>query len=490
MNNNIFNSKNMKRIYVFMFTLIMASLLTNCHEVEEWWKEPTDGIPPGKVTVVNTLRLSGGAKIVIGRPSDTDLLGVKALYTKSTAHANNVTQTDIETFVSAFTDTIALEGFGDTTVYEVTLIAVDKSLNESESVKTTIQPLPNIIESIKESIKVYDNFGGLYVTWENPTREDIALALSVYDSAAGLYDLAAPLEYSKNSKFGKTIKGLEMSVAKQYRLEILDRWKNYSSPFDVIGNPLVENTIPSKDEYGEYIWSRYQSADDGSENWKYRGEVGNYTPLWEGMDNSWENTLGWDCGLDAGNFNPGSNAGRMDMEYPMYYIMDMGRTASYSTYIFHQRKRDPLGSADFPVEFEIWGTLIPPKEPSEIGDGSLVANLQYWTPWVKVSGGSNGTPALIIEGQDTWKTDPDAGWTRLDSCSYVLPSGVRKGLVGEWPVNPLSAEDQDYINAGIVFEMDETVPVRYLRFVIHETSKDDRKITILEQEFRGAYTDY
>jgi hypothetical protein len=473
----------MKKLY--LFALIIASTFVACHEVEEWWAEPTDNVPPGKVSVIDTIRMSGGVKIIVNTTDllreYPDLLGVKALYTMNKTHEN------LEAFISAFTDTIVLQGFGDTDVHEVTLIAMDKSLNESEGVTTNIQALPNIIESIRETLEVFDGFGGLYVMWENPTNQDIALAVSVYDDAAGMYDLAAPLVFNANAKVAQTVKGLEMGVEKKYRLEILDRWKNYSSPLDVVRNPLREDTIKSKDEFGNYVWSRYQF--DGSENWKYRGEMANYIGFNESMDGSWDNTLGWDCGCDAGNFNPGSDATRSLTEYPIYYIVDMGRSASYSTYIFYQRKRDPLGSADFPVEFEIWGTNIPPKEPSQIGDGSMVANLRYWTPWTKVPGG-NSTSDLIINGQDTWKTDPEGGWVRLDSCSYRLPSGIRKGM--GWPNPTLSAEDQDYINAGIIYEFPielARVTARYLRFVIYETSKDDRKITILEHEFRGAYAD-
>jgi hypothetical protein len=473
----------MKKIFVFV--MIIASMFAACHEVEEWWSEPTDSVAPGKVTVIDTICISGGVKIIVNtnalRNEHPDLLGIKASYTMNKTHEN------LEAFVSAFTDTIVLEGFGDTDVHEVTIVAVDKSLNESESVTTNIRALPNIIESIKETLQAFDGFGGIYVTWENPTNQDIALSLSVYDEAAGMYDLAAPLLFNSNAKVAQTVKGLEMNVEKRYRLEILDRWKNYSTPLDVIRNPLREDTINPKNELGGYVWSRYQF--DGSENWKYRGEMNSYMSFSEAMDGSWTNTIGFDCGCDAGNFNPGSNVARALNEYPIYYIMDMGRSASYSTYIFHQRKRDPLGSADFPVEFEIWGTDIKPKEPSEIGDGSMAANLQYWTPWTKVSGGSN-VPDLIVNGMDTWKTDPAAGWVRLDSCSYRLPSGIRKGM--GWPNATLSAEDQDFINAGIVYEFpieNARVTARYLRFVIYETSKDDKRMSILEHEFRGAYAD-
>jgi hypothetical protein len=463
----------------------MASLFTACHEVEEWWAEPTDSIPPGKVTVVNRLRIAGGAKIIIERPADSDLLGVKALYSMNETHK------DLEAFISAFTDTLVLEGFGDTAVREVILIAVDKSLNESEAVTTEIQPLPNIIEAIKESIVVYDGFGGLYISWANPTNEDIALALSVYDESSGIYDLAAPLVFNSNAKFAQTIKGLEMEVSKQYRLEIIDHWQNYSSPLDIVGTPLKEVDILPTDELGEYVWRRYQDRDDedgngpdaSSDNWKYRGEVGNYTGFRESIDNSWDNSMGWDFGCDPGNFYEGSNASRGGkVTHPFSYIIDLGRNVSLSTYIYHQRKRTPMGSADFPVEFEIWGTAEKPKEPSEIGDGSILANLQYWTPWDIVPGGS-ALPDLIVNGQDTWKTE--GGWIRLDSCSYRLPSGIRKGT--GWPNAELSAEDIEFIEAGVVYEIDVTIPVRYIRFVIFETSKDAGKATILEQQFKGAY---
>jgi hypothetical protein len=473
----------MKKFYVFIFVLI-AYAFAACHEVEQWWAEPTDSIPPGKVRVVDTIGIPSGVKIIIERPSDPDLLGVKALYTMNNTHEN------LEAFISAFTDTIVLQGFGDTDEHEVTLIAVDKSLNESESVTTTIRPLPNIIESIRETLQVFDGFGGLYVMWDNPTNQDIALAISVWDEGAGLYDLAAPLVFNANAKVAQTVKGLEMGVEKKYRLEILDRWKNYSSPLDAVRNPLREDTIRSRDDAGKDIWKRYQDQAAGSENWKYRGEMANYIGFNESINGKWDDQQGFDCGSDPGHFNPGSNASRAISEFPIYYIVDMGRIASYSTYIFHQRKRNPLGSADFPVEFEIWGTNIPPKEPSEIGDGSMLANLRYWTPWTMVSGGSNGTPDLIINGQDTWKTDPSAGWVRLDSCSYMLPSGIRKGT--GWPNPELSAEDQEYINAGIKYEIPiemARVTARYLRFVIYETSKDDRHITILEHEFMGSYAD-
>jgi hypothetical protein len=471
----------MKKLYIL---LIMASLFTACHEVDEWWKEATDNIPPGKVKVIETIGIAGGAKIIVERPADPDLLGVKALYTMNKTHEN------LEAFISAFTDTIVLEGFGDTDVHEVTIIAVDKSLNESEPVTTNIQALPNIIESIRATLEVADGFGGLYVTWENPTNQDIALAVSVFDETANLYDLAAPLVFRAEAKVAETVKGLEMGVERRYRLEILDRWKNYSSPLDVVRSPLREDTISPKDELGRYVIQRYQSQEQSSNNWKYRGEVGNYIGFNESVDGSWDNSMGWDFGSDPNVFNEGSNASRSAMPYPMYYILDMGRTASYSTYIYHQRRRDPLGSADFPVEFEIWGTNIPPKEPSTIGDGSMLANLRYWTPWNVVPGGSGGTPDMVINGLDTWKTDPAGGWVRLDSCSYRLPSGIRKGA--GWPNATLSSEDQDYINAGVMYEFPiemARITARYLRFVIYETSKDDRKATILEQEFRGSYAD-
>ena len=70
------------------------------------------------------------------------------------------------------------------------LYTIDKSRNESAPVQVTIKPLTAPVNLIMESLKVNSTFGGIYMTWENPMRQ--AIAISIYRKNAegemALYD--------------------------------------------------------------------------------------------------------------------------------------------------------------------------------------------------------------------------------------------------------------------------------------------------------------
>jgi hypothetical protein len=334
----------------------------------------------------------------------------------------------------------------------------------------------------------FDAINGIGVEWSNPTKADIAISVSLYNDNMGEWQLAVPLYYSNRESVINVFRGMEMEVTKTYRFEFLDRWKNYSTYRDFDLTPALEVPIHSRDTLTNApIWSRY--AHDSTYNDKrwylYRGEVVDYLPFNECMDLSWSNTMGWDAGAEPAQYITGVTSSRGTAAYPLYFTMDMGVPAFFSSMVYHFRPRSPTGSSDFPVDFEIWGSMDPPKHPSEIGDGSEMANIEYWTSWNTAYGFNNEEGFIIINGKDTWKND---GWYKLGTFWYELPSGVHKGT--GWPTSELSAEDQEVINAGYVYTFDPAaaaIPVRYLRWVVNEDSKDARKFTILELEFNGLY---
>jgi hypothetical protein len=295
------------------------------------------------------------------------------------------------------------------------------------------------------------------------------------------------LEAGKSYTFTITVNKASLILI-QSTIADWDDAGNTNGIAEIIGS---QPPIYSRDPVtNEPIWSRYQYDEhyNGYNKWTYRGEVQNYLPFDECMDLLLTNIMGWDAGSEPQQYLPnmGVTTERLSAPYPLYFTMDMGRAATYSELVYHFRQRSPTGSSDFPVEFEIWGSMNPPKEPSEIGDGSRLANLQYWTSWEKFAG-ANADGDVYINGQDTWKND---GWYLLGTFSYILPSGIRKAT--GWPTSELSAEDQAIIDAGYHYKFPveaEYLPARYLRWVINEDSKDARKITILELEFNGVYAD-
>jgi hypothetical protein len=443
--------------------VLLAILSGSCTEVKDW-QDPKDSVPPGTVSNVTVENLNGGARITYSLPDDDDLLGVKAVY--SFGAPDKETR---EAFSSAFRDTIELEGYADTIEHAVSLFTIDKSRNESSPVQVKIQPLIPPVEVIKRSLKANATFGGLYVTWDNPFKAEVAISLYTNDSIG---DRALRETYYTQAAEGKyAFRGFE-SMEQDFHIEIRDRWNNYSTPFDTTAKPLFEEQIMGRSNQAGNIWQRYGWADQtclyrGDVYYQRSGAANAFEVIFDGIEfnaNNWWHT---DYPNRLIQFIPDWP----DREYfvlPVYFTIDMGRMASYSRFRFWMRNRSPLFSAPIFDIFEVWGTNHP-KPVGEIGDGSREANLKYWTEWPETG------------GTDEWKND----WVQLSNCILTLPSG-------ETDPNKLTGEDQEFIRAGFEFEIDpqySDTPLRYIRFVLRRNTDLGAQIQLSELKFWGAYAD-
>ena len=176
--------------------------------------------------------------------------------------------------------------------------------------------------------------------------------------------------------------------------------------------------------------------------------------------------------------------------YPQYFTIDMGRQASYTKLKVWERDRanGTLYTASAWYEYEVWGANSV-KPVTDVGDGSLMDNLKYWTAWTELPDGG---------GTDAWKE----GWELVAECKVEFPSGRNPAT----PVNTgdastlLSDEDNVLFKAGFEFKVKEEMqskPFRYLRFVMKKQSIPINPAppaigTILqwhELEFYGRYAD-
>jgi hypothetical protein len=466
---------NMKKYYsvITRRCLVLAGLMVvlfcSCDKVKDW-HDATDSVPPGPVKNIQVENLNGGAKITYTLPDDKDLMGVKAVYILSN---DNIKR---EVYASAHTDTITLEGYGDTGEHTVELFAVDNSGNLSPGTETVIKPLTPPIEVIRQTLKIQEVFGGVYVFWENELEKDIAISLYIADST-GYYNLFDTY-FSNRKEDGMPFRTIPSTLQK-FKVEIRDRWNNYAQDLEAELTPLFEQQLLGYIE-GQNIFNRYGEIDN---TWSYRGDMGayagNFNLLWD--------TKGWGGSylqaLSLRRFYY-ANEPASSMEsvpYPMYVTIDMGRKVSLSRIEVFIRNRSPVGSAPIMSVFELWGTNNP-KPVNEIGSGSKEDNLQYWTSWEEV----NGT--------DAWMND----WEKIGTGNYVLPSGITKTY--GWPTSTLSTEDQEFITKGINFDMDfETAnkSFRYIRFYITETSSGEttdvssaaQQLQLSEISFFGTYGD-
>jgi hypothetical protein len=448
----------MKKIII----LLLPVLLWQCTDVKDW-HDPEDSVAPGSVSNVRVENINGGAKLKYTLPADNDLLGVKAIFSFKDGEAREV-------FSSSYNDSILVEGAPDMNEYTVNLYVLDRSHNESAPVQVSIKPLTPPVEVVRQSLRMNPTFGGVYINWENVSESDIAISLYKKDSIGDfvLYDTY----YSKTSSGAFSFRGLK-NTEQDFRFEIRDKWRNYSTPLDTALTPLFEEEIFGRDQYtGFDIWQRYGWPETSA----YRGDItaqesGNrlFNVVHDGI--LWSNAAYWHTGENPqSQFIPNTpNPGLLLL--PIYFTIDMGRKASYSRMKYYMRGRNPVFSSSAPKIFELWATNEP-KPINTIGDGSKEDNLKYWTQWPEVG------------GTDEWKND----WVKIADFRVKLPSGIEADVEN---ISLLTNEDLAYVQDGFEFEFDpgySDQPFRYIRFVIKENTDGDQ-IQCSEIRFWGAYAD-
>jgi len=477
----------MKRVNYFL-TGIALTFAVSCVAPEEWHAK-YDNVVPGPVTIVDVQNVTGGAIIYYTLPADMekkDLLGAKVVY--SLKPEGEV----LEKFSSAESNSIELEGYGDTNERKVTVYAVHKNGKISTGVEAIVKPDTPAIITIRETLQAKPTFGGIQLTWNNPLSKPMTLILFVEDPVTR--EMVEFDMYSSDAVEGKTVfRHFEVQEHK-FRVEMYDRWKNPATPFETILTPLEEVEILGI-ENGVQTWQIFDagrvSGGSGPWRWAYRCDIHN------NPDNSDTRNRGFNMVLDTRVDNnaywcPGAltpaefyvpGLGDKSFPFPLYVTFDMGRKAVYSRMKLVARQRgltdNPPAyySAALPIVFHIWGTNDP-KKVEDVEDphgiypkGSRQANQAYWSSWD------------LVDGTDAWKDD---GWVQLATCHLLLSSGQ-----GEYYGNmPLTSNDiEKYLSLGYDFDFNMEViePFRYLRWEILATNTGQKEIHLCRLRYWGNY---
>ena len=456
---NIKTEKMKKSILILVFAI---SLFSQCTK-EQSWGEALDNIPPGMVSNPQVENIPGGAVITYTLPDDTDLLGVKAVYSYDAESEDK-----FEVFSSAFRDTIEVVGFPNTDPRTINLICLDKSKNESKPLAVQIQPLTPPVDLIRQSLNVEATFGGLYVTWDNISGTEVGISLFAEDSLGNfVHDYTY---YTKETDGKYSFRGFD-SNPRKFQIQIRDRWDNYSEKLDTIISPLFEEKIMGQDEQGMPVWIRY-GYDNGEAKW--RGDhPENHTNKTQTFSSVFDGSTGeknyWHFGRPGnvlGHFTDKSQ----DMDtaaVPIYFTIDLGNPCNLSRHKIWHRSYAVM-SANAPSSYEIWATNQKPKGPEDFDN--LMESLSYWTAWPEV----NGT--------DQWKED----WVKIAECNGVPPSGATN-------ITEVTEADRAWADAnGFEYEINPEVtskPFRYVRFVCQKNWSGGVILHIGEIEFWGSYVD-
>lgn len=359
---------------------LIAILLVGCNE-DELKPMSHNATPPGQVTNIQVENLPGKAKLTYTLPNDPDLLYVKAVY-----QLNSGVMREIK--ASYYTNTMTLDGFGDTNVHEVQVYAVNRSEVASEPVSIKVQPEENPIWGVRRSLVISDDFSGVNIKAENPTRETVAIEI-MYKDSLGTWQTLESFE-SSLPKIETARRGLD-TLEYEFRFTVRDRFLNYTDTLYATVHPLFEQML-DKSQFKAY---------------NLPGDARPEQPGWLEMDRMWNNIYTYT------NHERWLIATPSDVHSPQISTFDIGTPAKLSRLTLfnwgYENSTSGAGDRLFYTgehmrRFEIWGTMTP--DP----DGSLDS-------WTLLATFENEKPSQLPYGQQS-QEDFD---TAISGFDFVFP---------------------------------------------------------------------
>ncbi|MCS4227104.1 DUF5000 domain-containing lipoprotein [Sphingobacterium sp. BIGb0165] len=341
----------MKRlIYMLYAGLLFVGTIGSCRKTEVGTMDKSDKQAPGPVSNAQVENLNGAAKITYSLPQDDDLLYIRAEYTTKQGVVRN-------TKVSRYLDSVVLQGFADTDVYEARLYAVDKSENVSVPLLVKVQPKTPPFELVKQKLVASAAFGGLDIGYQNVTESDVAIVILANDKLGNFAPLKTLNTKLKTGTFGA--RNLA-AVETRFGLMVRDRWGNLSDTTYVTLKPFFEAQLDRTKMKGLNI--------NGTDAKNYPGNEVEY--LFDG---------------DVSNKTAYHTIDPVSM--PQWFTFDMGQTAKLSRLVWFMRQGWYFHLHN-PRKVEIWGS----NNPSP--DGSF-------TNWILLAEHEQIKPSGLPPGQNS-----------------------------------------------------------------------------------------
>lgn len=311
---------------------------------------------PAQLSSVQIASAPGGAIITYKVPADPQFSYAKAVYEIQPGVFR-------EAKASYYTDTLALVGFGDTLSHEVKLYSVGK--NEKESVPLSVTVVPGLppVRSVFGSLTLVPTFGGVQVTFDNPTQANLAISVIVDTTGLGTWSVANTF-YTGALEGSFSARGFD-STQKRFGVFVRDRWNNKSDTLQKLLSPIFEEAIP-KDTWKKLVLKNDETSTAGS--------TYNLENLW----NDCFATLGGGCSYASGNASL----------LPQWFTIDLGKKVVISRIVEHQAPTSHLYVGSAVKTFELWGS----NDPNP--DGS-------WASWDSLGTFHSFKPSGLPLGQTT-----------------------------------------------------------------------------------------
>jgi hypothetical protein len=189
--------------------------------------------PPGVITNVTVDNQPGQVEITYQLPDDPDLQYVKAVYKLNSGETREIK-------ASFYTNSMLLDGFGDTDVHNVEVFAVNKSGVVSEPVVVPVKPLENPIWDVRRSLAVKDDFSGFNIRAQNPVGHGIVIEIMIKNDL-GKWENMTGIE-TKLLTINQSKRGLD-TIPREVAITVRDRFLNYTDTLHTIVKPLYETAL-------------------------------------------------------------------------------------------------------------------------------------------------------------------------------------------------------------------------------------------------------
>lgn len=335
----------MVRAYTLCALLILfATGLTSCQK-EDNYRTPTtnDQTKPGVVTNVKIRNFKGGAVLTYVLPPDKNLLYVMADYKINGKMSRQAKS-------SFFLDTIVVDGFQFSKEYSVTLRAVTRSNIQSDPITVTVHPDTPYYQSIRKSLKLAADFGGINIQALNNDKKNIGINLLNIDPVDKKF-VINDQRYTNNDDIGYTVRGFATTPTK-FGVYITDQFGNASDTAVVTLTPLYEEMLNKK------LFNTYPMLSDG-----FIGYGGILAYLWDGQtkegpgSSPWQTSVGDTYRRAQGTFG-------------------IGRSYKLSHFVMYCRG---YGYAS-PKVFTIWGSNKDnPQDAETVAGSTLGQTIGDWT---------------------------------------------------------------------------------------------------------------
>lgn len=228
--------------YILAFAVLLLAGFSCKKEIGAHEPVTKSDAVPGLVKDILVTNGKGKATLSYTVPNDPNLLYVKAVYTIKTGEA--------EVKASYYSNSLVLEGFGDTLAHDVKVYSVSRSEVASAPTVVKVKPLESPIWDVFRSIKVENAFGGYNLSATNAAKANVAVLVLTKNVFREFEVDNNKSIFTNTETIDSKIRGLD-TLSYTYGFAVRDRWGNTTDTVYRQVQPFYETLFP-KSKFKEF----------------------------------------------------------------------------------------------------------------------------------------------------------------------------------------------------------------------------------------------